>query len=271
MTRRSTRAITFDLDDTLIRNAFGSWVIPEIAEHITNGDPEADVARSLQQRHRKALERGDALAAYDWQAHTDALAEEAGLGAGAVDVAAVVRRHAVPSKVRLVHEKTIPVLRSLRDDGWRVVILTNGFRVYQEPVLRSTGLWDEVDQVLTTDDLGWAKPDPRAFAAAFGGATTTVHVGDRIDHDIRGARGAAVTSVLMRQDAPFVGRMAELDPDQLAEMRGYLLEAAAAQRAAIPAATEPADLMPDAVVADIVELPPVLDELGKEATTARQP
>jgi FMN phosphatase YigB (HAD superfamily) len=268
VTRRSTRAITFDLDDTLIRNAFSRWVIPEIAEHLGNGKPEKDIARSLQLRHRQALQRGDSLAAYDWQAHTDALAEEAGLGAGVVDVAAVVQRHAVPSKVRLVHEKTIPVLRALRETGWRVAILTNGFRVYQEPVLRSTGLWDEVDQVFTTDDIGWAKPDARAFAAAFDGASTTVHVGDRIDHDIQGARGAAVTSVLMHRDAPFVGRTAELNPSQRAQMRTYLLEAAAAQRAALPCGAAD-DLMPDAVVADIVDLPSILDELGKEATPAR--
>ncbi|NED93918.1 HAD-IA family hydrolase [Phytoactinopolyspora alkaliphila] len=265
MTPRSARTITFDLDDTLIRNAFSRWVIPEIAENLANGRQKTDVARSLHMRHRRALERGDAVTAYDWQVHTDALAEESGLAAGTVDVAAVVRRHAVPDKVRLLHDKTIPVLRELRDGGWRVAILTNGFRVYQEPVLRATGLWEEVDEVFTTDDLGWAKPDRRAFAAAFGGASTTVHVGDRIDHDIQGARRAAATSVLMRRDAPFVGRTAGLDADQLAVMRAYLVKSAAAQRAAV-ADDVAAELLPDAVVADIVDLPPILDELGEEAT-----
>ncbi|WP_166355125.1 HAD family hydrolase [Phytoactinopolyspora limicola] len=267
MTGGSSLAITFDLDDTLVRNAFSSWVIPEIAEHLGNGDSSVDLRAALFRRHREALDRGDPVAAYNWQAHADALAVEVGVAAGSVDVAATVRRHAVPGKVRLLHEHTVPVLRGLREAGWRVSILTNGFRVYQEPVLRSTGLWDEVDGVVTTDDIGRAKPDRRAFVAALGEATTTVHVGDRIDHDVQGARQAGVTSVLMRPDAPFAAVTLDLDPARAGELDTYLARVADTHGMPV-AGRQPATLVPDAVIADIADLPAILDELGKEATTA---
>jgi HAD superfamily hydrolase (TIGR01549 family) len=259
--------VTFDLDNTLLRSAFEGWVIPEIAQRLANGRTVDDVAARLIERHRAALLRGDALSAYDWQDHADALAREAGLTARAVDVAELVRRHAEPGKIRMLHYDTAGVLAKLRARGCRVGILTNGFRAYQEPVLRAAGLMDVVDRVVTTDDVGFAKPDRRAFAAATGGVRPAVHVGDRVDHDVRGARRAGIGSVLMRSDVPFSGLIADIDEQTHTVLRDYLAEIAAAEAGAPDDSPTPtgipigADMMPDALVPDLTNLMTVLDRV----------
>lgn len=268
------RIVTFDLDHTLVRNAFASWVIPEIARRLARYVDEQEVARELRHRSEGALGRGDGLLAYDWQAHVDSAARTYGVEPGGINVAELVQQHSEPGKVQLVHPKTIEILSHIRRAGWRIAILTNGFRAYQEPVIQATGLWEVIDDLVTTDDSGYAKPDRRAFTAAFQGSTLAVHVGDRLDHDVQGARNASALSVLLRPDAPVTGLTSTLDATKLRALREYLTDVARTERAGDFSIDSWHAIAPDAVTSDLADLPSFLElsEVGgmeNEATHDR--
>jgi putative hydrolase of the HAD superfamily len=96
------------------------------------------------------------------------------------------------------------VLRALRAAGARLVVVSN-WDVSLHDVLATTGLRPLVDAVLTSAELGTAKPDPAIFAAALeaaGGvpAAAALHVGDDEEADARGARAAGIPAVLVRRD-----------------------------------------------------------------------
>jgi HAD superfamily hydrolase (TIGR01549 family) len=87
-------------------------------------------------------------------------------------------------------------LRQLRSDGWQVVVAGNQPAAFQR-VVEQLGL--PVDLISSSGELGVAKPDPafyEAVAARAGAATSEcVHVGDRVDNDVVGARAAGMTPV----------------------------------------------------------------------------
>ena len=83
-------------------------------------------------------------------------------------------------------------------------MLTNGAESQQHQKLRATGLSGRVGPVFCCDELGFAKPDPRAFALVcerLGVAPADVlHVGDRHDFDVVAARAAGLTAVHLDRD-----------------------------------------------------------------------
>ena len=82
---------------------------------------------------------------------------------------------------------------------WRVGVLTNSGATYTAEKLRLAGLVGRFDVVVTTDDLGYGKPDPRVFAhacALLGSEPAdTAYVGDDLEVDARGARAAGLYAV----------------------------------------------------------------------------
>ena len=70
------------------------------------------------------------------------------------------------------------------------------------------GLLDRVDTVWVSDDMGWRKPDPRAFRPAFEmlglDPVACLYVGDSLTTDIAGAAVSGMASALIWRDArPF--------------------------------------------------------------------
>ena len=102
-----------------------------------------------------------------------------------------------------------PALRELRADGKRLVIASNwdcSLPGWLEPL----GLLDLVDGVVTSADVGAAKPAPALFRRALelAGvlATEAVHVGDSAENDVEGARAAGIRPLLLvRQGDPPAG------------------------------------------------------------------
>ena len=94
----------------------------------------------------------------------------------------------------------IETLRALRARGVRVGILTNGPSGFQRQKLEASGLGAEVDAIAISGELGVAKPDPRAFAAALSllgtVAQATAMVGDSLDNDVLGGLGAGLAAVV---------------------------------------------------------------------------
>jgi putative hydrolase of the HAD superfamily len=82
-------------------------------------------------------------------------------------------------------------LEELRLQGFKIGILSNGFREVQHNKLRASGIDRMIDLVVLSDDIGVNKPDRRLFDYAVEQAHTTptrcLMIGDNPDTDIAGA------------------------------------------------------------------------------------
>jgi putative hydrolase of the HAD superfamily len=96
-----------------------------------------------------------------------------------------------------------PALESLRGRGRRLVVVSNWDRSLHG-VLAATGLAPLLHGAVTSAEAGVAKPDPAIFARALAlagvPASRAVHVGDRLDEDVGGARAAGIEPVLIVRD-----------------------------------------------------------------------
>ena len=95
------------------------------------------------------------------------------------------------------------VLRAARERGLRLVVVSN-WDVSLHDVLEETGLAALLDGVVTSAEVGSAKPDGAIFARALAlagvGADEALHVGDSVEHDVAGARAAGIEAVLVTRD-----------------------------------------------------------------------
>jgi putative hydrolase of the HAD superfamily len=95
------------------------------------------------------------------------------------------------------------VLRRARALGMRLVVVSN-WDVSLHDVLAQLGLDALLDGVLTSAELGVAKPDPaifeRALALAGVEAAEALHVGDDVDADVAGARAAGIAALLVARE-----------------------------------------------------------------------
>jgi len=96
-----------------------------------------------------------------------------------------------------------PALRALREEG-RVLVIVSNWDCSLPDWLGHTGLLELVDRVVTSADVGAAKPDRAMFERALELARSrpedTVHVGDSLDNDVLGARAAGIRAVLVQRD-----------------------------------------------------------------------
>jgi putative hydrolase of the HAD superfamily len=96
-----------------------------------------------------------------------------------------------------------PALRDLRERGITVVIASNWDCSLPE-WLAPTGILDLVDGVVTSAEVGAAKPSPRVFERALGIAGVepgeALHAGDKVDNDIEGAAAAGIRGVLVQRE-----------------------------------------------------------------------
>jgi putative hydrolase of the HAD superfamily len=96
------------------------------------------------------------------------------------------------------------VLAALRERGAAIVVVSN-WDVSLHEVLERTELRALVDAVVTSAELGAAKPDPAIFTRALelaGGVAPAdaVHAGDDLEADVEGARAAGIAPVLVVRD-----------------------------------------------------------------------
>ena len=109
-------------------------------------------------------------------------------------------------------DDTVPVLRSLREEGWRHVILSNHVPELGDLVegLELAGL---IDDVLTSAMTGYEKPHPEAFAlgrAAAGDPDELWMVGDNPHADVEGAESVGISAILVRTQADVPRRADDL-------------------------------------------------------------
>lgn len=100
-------------------------------------------------------------------------------------------------------EEVPELLRAARGRGARLVVVSN-WDVSLHDVLEQTGLAPLLDAVVTSAELGSAKPDGPIFARGLelAGvvAADAVHVGDSVEHDVAGALAAGIEPLLVLRD-----------------------------------------------------------------------
>lgn len=230
------RWISFDLDGTLMQNPFGKWVFPEI-----NRLCRQDLRDDLYRLHRERMRKKQYVAAYDWQEMLECVLRARGLDL-AIDVESLVVKHSAVPKVYLLEEGISSALQTLSRRGYALAVLTNGFAIYQLPVMQALGIDRCFDCIITPEKAGTAKPDVRMADALLHTGTLAAHVGDRLDHDVALANELGIASVLVWRDMPEALR--RLPPEERArsdEARAYALEKwhretgeAAASSSAVP-------------------------------------
>jgi putative hydrolase of the HAD superfamily len=100
-------------------------------------------------------------------------------------------------------EDVEPALSAVRDLGIRLVVVSN-WDCSLTDVLGGLGLLPLLDGVVTSAEVGAAKPDPRVFEVALEQAGCApgqaLHVGDSVENDLEGAIAAGVRGVLLDRD-----------------------------------------------------------------------
>ena len=97
-------------------------------------------------------------------------------------------------------DDVVPALTRLRGRGLRLVVVSN-WDVALSRWLKRAGLLDLLDGAVSSAQVRAAKPDPAPLLAGLALAGTTaraaVHVGDSAEHDVEGARAAAIRPILI--------------------------------------------------------------------------
>lgn len=118
-------------------------------------------------------------------------------------------------------EGAAALLTAVRALGIQVVVVTNNIVSEQRRKLDRLGLTGLVDVLITSEEVGVQKPDPRIFLAALQSVTAepvhAVMLGDAWPADVEGARGVGIRPVWLNRHGrecpdPAVQMLASLAP-----------------------------------------------------------
>lgn len=211
--------VSFDLDGVLQRNPFHAGRPDGVFGHIQReltpylgGDPETafkEALRLILAEHRSRMQAGRYVDAYDWDDMVRLVAGRYGYP-GRLDVPALVRHYVKEPGMVWLYPGAAECLQALQAQGRTLVTITNGYQVYQEPILVQLGIRQYFAAMVTPEMVGTMKPMPEMFRAAevYGGPY--VHVGDTLTHDIAGPHRAGWMSIYIVQ--PGAGGYTELPP-----------------------------------------------------------
>ena len=221
------RVALFDLDDCLFahREAVDDGVLATLAtmERDADAPPEAEELarwRELEEHHYHRYLSGELDYQGQRRARVHAFLRPYGLRLDDRAAEAWFEEYATRyrSAFRL-HADALPCLDTLeqRIPGVRFGIITNGDLAFQTAKLEALGIEQRFTHLITSGELGVAKPDPRIFEIAaerFGlRPEECVYIGDRLGTDAIGAAKAGMTGVWLDR-----GRVAA-QPADVAEAR----------------------------------------------------
>lgn len=95
------------------------------------------------------------------------------------------------------------LLAYLKDKGYRLFIISNGFRELQSAKLHAAGLDGFFSKVILSEDIMIHKPDKAIFHFALSATQSmpaqSVMIGDNFDTDITGARNAGIDQIFFNR------------------------------------------------------------------------
>ena len=166
----------FDVSEEQAAAGFGAEIGYYLAHHLDGGDRRG--LEDLRDRCASALMDELSLSGLD---HATA-------------------RRAMLESLEFAPYPDAAALAELRSRGVRLAIVSNwdcSLADWLEPL----GLLELVDAVVSSADVGAAKPDPAVFRSALDllgvHAEDAVHVGDSLENDVEGARAAGVRPLLL--------------------------------------------------------------------------
>ncbi len=195
--------ITFDLDGVLMLNPFGSGVFPYVRKRISeqSGSDSQEIRKAITGEAIRRQLQGDMVAAYDWDDIIRVVAKSFEVNWNE-SIAELVERYCVPPHIKL-YPGVVELLANLSEAGYTLRALTNGFYIYQYPVLKALGIAHFFERIVTPENVGVAKPDPAFYAASRENTTLPhIHVGDNVIHDVWGANRSGAISIWVHNDLP---------------------------------------------------------------------
>ncbi len=121
-----------------------------------------------------------------------------------------------------VYPDTVPTIEWLRDEGYRLGVITSGPE-YQRLKLRIAGLDKYFDVIVTRDDVGAIKPEPKIFLYALEsvgvGPKDSAMVGDSLSQDVYGAKNVGMKAVWINRNGDKGYNMADYEIRTLHELR----------------------------------------------------
>ena len=213
VSRDAAKAILWDFDGTLARRAggtsFGTCMVETLDEH----EPDHGIDLALIQPflrsgfpwHAPDIVHPHLSTAASWWEHVEPLLVRGFEGVGFASARArtlgrLARERYVDVRHWEVFDETISALSTLRELGWRHVILSN--HVPELPaIVRDLGLAPFFDASINSAETGYEKPHPQAFAIArraAGNPSTLWMVGDNPVADVAGAQAVGIPAILVR-------------------------------------------------------------------------
>lgn len=105
------------------------------------------------------------------------------------------------AKVAVPFPETIPMLKALRKNGYKLGLITNGGHMLQYKKLEMLSLTDKFDEIIISGDVMADKPDRDIFFIMCEKFSLSpdelVYVGDNPVNDIEGARNAGFKTIWM--------------------------------------------------------------------------
>lgn len=206
------RAVLFDLDDTLVDHQHANRAAVtgvrdrfRALQDVPLDDLIAENTRLLDHLHRAVALGTLAVDAARVERYRGLFAY-AGANADA-DAADAARTHrALYYKHRRRVAGALELLRAL-SPRVRIAVVTNNTLAEQREKLSTFGLAEHVAALVTSEEIGVAKPDPRIFGAALArvecAANDAVMIGDSLDNDVGGALAAGIAAIWFdRSGAP---------------------------------------------------------------------
>lgn len=103
---------------------------------------------------------------------------------------------------------SLPMLKKLKEMGYKTGLITNGRHEIQSAKLKLLGLTESFDAVLISGDYSFRKPDERIFKAAAEllnvETSEMMYVGDHPKSDIEGSRNAGCVPVWVQTTGTWI-------------------------------------------------------------------
>jgi putative hydrolase of the HAD superfamily len=201
--RRVIRAVLLDAHGTLLELEPPA---PALARRLGVAEPVAHEAFLAEVAYYRAhLMEGRDLGSVDaLRVRCASVLREAlvrgGVAQARLPVGEAMTAALLESLVFRAYPEVLSVLGALRAGGIRLVVASN-WDASLPGTLSRVGVLELVDGVVTSAEVGEAKPGGAVFRAALALAGAApqeaLHVGDRVDEDVAGARAAGVKPVLV--------------------------------------------------------------------------
>lgn len=214
-------AYIFDLDGTLVHNLAFRKTVLELPRMLSISINPEEFYNEFLKMYYLTVARGDLKRAFDWEY----ISEQTCMKIGAKYEYGLFTQRFLKNIddgfIELI-PNALKTLENLKSRSAKIIVLTNGKRIFQERVLQKTNLTRLVDLLVTSDDAPRPKPCLEAFdyvCKMFKGMRIT-YVGDHPFYDIYPAANYCIQNIYwlteefppgnyqMRQLADYVSRIA---------------------------------------------------------------